>query len=343
MTTESLTTPSYDELVAAAEETGLYKRTLWRYGFLAVLLVCGYGASLYFLTVSDSIPLQALNAIFFGFLTVQWGALGHDLSHKQIFASDRLNAIFGTIAWGLFAGLSQEKWYERHNAHHKHPNRVGDDPDIDIPFCFSERQRSSRTNFLDRLFRSHQHIIFFIVLPAVYPSYLRASFDHIFSRMDMTRVSELLLVAVHFFVIFFILFSSLPVAVAMLFLGIAIATTGIYMGLIFAPNHKGQDILSAEDPFLWTHQITLSRNLGPSRLVTYLFGGLNFQIEHHVFTCVSRFKFRQARDVVKAYCVAHGIPHEEKTVFGSMREIYGALKREASVQSLSQPFSQRVS
>lgn len=322
---------SFEILLQEAKALGLFQRTKIQYALHATLLVLAYGVCLYVLTVSDSLAVQIPNALFFGFITVQWGMLGHDLSHKQVFASDKLNAFFGTVAWGLFSGLSQQKWYERHNSHHKHPNQIGKDPDLDIPFHFSKAQRAFPLGFLERIFLPKQHIIFFMVLPVVYLSYIRASFAHIFHTFGLVRFFELLLIAVHFAAVFYFIFFSLPVLVAVMFTLMYVLTTGLYMGLVFAPNHKGLDILPPESAFVWTNQILLTRNLPPSAMTTFLFGGLNFQIEHHLFPSVSRFKQRNARSFVKTYCATEGLSHIERTWVESMGDIYVALREESSV------------
>jgi hypothetical protein len=59
---------------------------------------------------------------------------------------------------------------------------------------------------------------------------------------------------------------------------------GLYLGCSFAPNHKGMPTLSDADQLdFLRRQVPTSRNVAGSRLVDWGLGGLNYQIEHHLF------------------------------------------------------------
>jgi len=129
-------TPDFKILDARVREAGLYERTYGKYLLCFVLIMAGIFGSLYIMTLSDSLYVQIPNAVLFAFVLVQGAMLGHDLSHSQVFKSNANNLSIGIIIWGLVGGLSERGWYEKHNAHHKHVNHEGMDPDLDIPFIF---------------------------------------------------------------------------------------------------------------------------------------------------------------------------------------------------------------
>ncbi|MEY4102134.1 MAG: hypothetical protein RIR88_268, partial [Actinomycetota bacterium] len=58
------------------------------------------------------------------------------------------------------------------------------------------------------------------------------------------------------------------------------------------------------------------RNIS-GRGTTALMGGLNFQIEHHLFPSMARPHLRRARELVMAHCEAQGIPYTETTLMKS--------------------------
>jgi fatty acid desaturase len=101
------------------------------------------------------------------------------------------------------------------------------------------------------------------------------------------------------------------------------------MAMIFAPNHKGEDMLGSDQAHNWVHQITLTRNIRPSRLVSYIFGGLDRQVEHHLFPTMSRFKYPTAQRIVRQFCNEKNIPYKETTWVESLRQIHHSLKLEA--------------
>jgi Fatty acid desaturase len=77
---------------------------------------------------------------------------------------------------------------------------------------------------------------------------------------------------------------------------------GLYLGSVFAPNHKGMPILSRDDDsdFL-RRQVLTARNVRGGRLTDLLLGGLNYQIEHHLFPSMPRPSLRRAQPLVHAY------------------------------------------
>ena len=75
----------YNALLAEVTARGLFKRTYRHYGLTGGIAIIGMTASLHALSLSDNALFQALNAIVFGFFSVQIGMIGHDLSHGEVF------------------------------------------------------------------------------------------------------------------------------------------------------------------------------------------------------------------------------------------------------------------
>jgi fatty acid desaturase len=96
---------------------------------------------------------------------------------------------------------------------------------------------------------------------------------------------------------------------------------GLYLGCSFAPNHKGMPTLTeAEELDFVRRQVLTSRNVRGSRPVDFLLGGLNYQIEHHLFPNMPRPNLRRAQPLVRAFCDEHGITYSEAGIFGSYAE-----------------------
>jgi fatty acid desaturase len=62
-------------------------------------------------------------------------------------------------------------------------------------------------------------------------------------------------------------------------------------------------------------------------LVDYLFGGLNYQIEHHLFPGMPRPNLRRARSMTIRYCEQAGIPYHEVSPLQSYAEVLRHLRR----------------
>ena len=121
-----------------------------------------------------------------------------------------------------------------------------------------------------------------------------------------------------------ILFVFLPPWQAALFIVVHRALAGFYMGSVFAPNHKGMPVLEpgAKLDYL-RQQVLTARDVLPNSVIDYAYGGLNYQIEHHLFPNMPRNRLKDAREVVKAFCLERGIPYHETGFWQSQREILG--------------------
>jgi fatty acid desaturase len=118
----------------------------------------------------------------------------------------------------------------------------------------------------------------------------------------------------------------------MLFLAVHQAVFGVYLGCTFAPNHKGMPMLAGSDPqpdFL-RRQVLTSRNVRGGRLVEVLLGGLNHQIEHHLFPNMPTPHLRRARPIVKAHCARLGISYTESGLFASYAQTLRHLHQAAA-------------
>jgi fatty acid desaturase len=320
---------SYEELREEVSRAGLYKPAYLSYGIHAVCIVCGFVTVWLILMSTTSTYIQFLNGIFLGICMVQAGMLGHDLSHGQVFQNKNRNRVGALVIFSLLCGLSERGWYEKHNAHHKNVNHAGLDPDLDIPFIFSSEQDVHKTTFTKRWIQPYQNVLFFIMLPFVYPNFVFWSFKNIAHTRDRRSFVEAVCITLHFFILFSIPPLYLPLTTALLFCVASVLTGGIYMSMVFAPNHKGEDVMPHTHIPTWKDQITLTRNLYYSRVGFILFGGLDLQIEHHLFPSMSRYAYPKAQPIVKAYCTKHNIEYYETTWWQSMKEIYFALKKEA--------------
>ena len=84
---------------------------------------------------------------------------------------------------------------------------------------------------------------------------------------------------------------------------------------------KGMPMLAeGEELYFLRRQVLTSRNVRGIRLVDFLLGGLNYQIEHHLFPNMPRPNLRQAQPLVRAFCQEHDLSYSEASMFGSYAE-----------------------
>ncbi|TDN90930.1 acyl-CoA desaturase [Microbacterium sp. BK668] len=311
---------SFTALTEQVRAAGLLRR---RYGYywskLIGLPLAILGLLAVFVWVGDT-WWQLFTAVGLGILFAQVAFLGHDAAHRQIFVSGRANDWASLIIGDLFIGMSYGWWRHKHARHHANPNKEGTDPDIDLPIIAvtPDRARAARSP-LTRWAMSHQGAFFFPILTLEGVSLHASSVRRVLSRDHVERRSwEIALLAIRlggFAALAFVVLSPLTAAV---FLVVELAVFGVYMGSSFAPNHKGMPMVPAslKLDFL-RRQTEMSRNIHGSRLLDVAMGGLNYQIEHHLFPSMPRPHLRRAAVIVRAHCEAHGIRYTSTGLLAS--------------------------
>ena len=97
---------------------------------------------------------------------------------------------------------------------------------------------------------------------------------------------------------------------------------GFYMGAVFAPNHKGMPPADEfSDLDFIRKQVLTTRNVFPNPIYDFLCGGLNYQIEHHLFPTMPRNVLKTARPIVREFCNKNGIKYNETSIFQSQRDV----------------------
>ncbi|MCW2857284.1 MAG: acyl-CoA desaturase, partial [Marmoricola sp.] len=120
----------YTELAQSIREAGLLRRRrVYYWSEIGIAVGSFAGIWVGFALLGHS-WFQLLLAGALGIVVTQFGFLGHDASHRQMFDSASWNAWTARVLAGAFAGLSFAWWRTKHNLHHKGPNRASYDPDI---------------------------------------------------------------------------------------------------------------------------------------------------------------------------------------------------------------------
>jgi fatty acid desaturase len=311
----------YTQLSRQLKQAGLLdRRHGWyaaRIGLNLALLAAGAAA---FAILGES-WWQLLTAAYLAVVFTQLAFVGHDAGHRQIFRSRRANDLVGLVHANLLTGISFGWWVPKHNAHHTNPNHEDLDPDIGITaLAFTADQASSRHGLV-RLLARYQAWLFFPLL------LLEAAHLHLASLRSVLRGSgrattlEGLLLAAHVAGYVTALAVVLSPAQVVAFLVVQQGLFGLYLGCAFAPNHKGMPTLTDADQLdFLRRQVLTSRNVAGSRPVDFVLGGLNYQIEHHLFPTMPRPNLRRAQPLIRTFCQQHGLPYTEASLFGSYAE-----------------------
>ena len=265
-----------------------------------------------------------------GILSAQFGFIAHESAHRQIFRNNKANDWLGLVLANLFAGLSYGFWLRKHNKHHQKPNYIGEDPDIAIRvLSFTVESRDEKKG-IERWFSNRQGYLFPFLLLFTGFDLLLDSFSGL-RRKDRKigiRLLEFGLMAVR---------QTLPyVAMGLMFGWLwAIAlwvfmmmVFGFFMGAAFAPNHKGMPLIEKDAKIdFFQRQVLTSRNIRGSWLKDNLMGGLNYQVEHHLFPSMARPHLAKAHKIVVEYCAEKGVPLVEMNLLSSYMVIMKYLNK----------------
>lgn len=260
-------------------------------------------------------------------LTTRTAFLGHDAGHRQIARTARGNRVLGLLLGNLLLGMGHGWWSDKHNRHHANPNHVGKDPDVGEGILAWTQEQAGRQRGVLRWVARHQAALFFPLLTLEGLNLKVGSLLFLRERSRRDRLVEGGLLLVHAVGYLGLAFALLPPAQAVVLMAVQHALFGVHLGAVFAPNHKGMAMPAPGEK--WDHlrrQVLTSRNVRGGVVVDWLMGGLNYQIEHHLFPGVPRCGLRRLRPLVREHCAAVGVPYAETGLVASYRLALGHMR-----------------
>ena len=320
----------YTELREEVLKNGLLNRSYGHYAIQITAIYTGFITSLVAIYFTQNPLLFLLLSFAFAFFSVQIAGLVHDSGHRAIFASPKFNDLAGHF-FASTVGSAYGNWKISHDRHHANPNQDGFDPDVEVPFSFTQ-ERFKNSKGLAKLVARYQAY-------AYYPLGTLTSLSVRFKKMTYFRENwgpkvygQVILFTIFAFIHFSFPLVLFGITKGLLFLIIVTLIEGFYLFNIFAPNHKGMPEVGKDVQFsFFEHQIITARNIKGSSLIDYLYLGLNYQIEHHLFPNMPRNNLRKIVPFVKQFCKKHGIEYTETNAFESNVIIFNEM-REISKQ-----------
>ena len=321
----------YAELLRAVQAAGLMTRRRRWYAIRLAAAAAALAAVVMAVAVVGDSWWALLPAAVLAVVLTQVAFLGHDCCHRQVFTSHAVNEWTSRVLSSLVGGLSYGWWMSKHTRHHSGPNQEGRDPDI-APgvVAFTPAVAAAKRGFAARAVRTQGWWFFPLLL-------LEGLNLHVASVRDVLgrhrpalahRWVDVTFLAIRLLGYPVLLLMVLSPGKAAGFLGVQLAVFGLLLGGAFAPNHTGMPIVPANTRVDFLHrQVVMSRNISGGVVVDFLMGGLNRQIEHHLFPSMPRPHLRLAQPYVRAHCHRHGITYTEATLPGAYRQIVVYLNR----------------
>lgn len=319
---------NFNEVLSQVKDAGLLKKQpsfyLIRLGVIS-LIAGGLWTGAAFVGIAAQnhgawILMGFLAAGLLGIMSAQYGFIAHEAAHRQVFQSNKANDWLGLVLANLFAGLSYGFWMKKHNKHHKVPNQIDADPDIAIRILsFTPESRNAKKG-IERWMSERQGYLFPFLLFLTGFDLLLDSFAGLVrnDKALKTRLLEFGLMVVRQaapYVAMGFIFGWLWAIALWVF---QMMIFGFFMGAAFAPNHKGMPLVPKDAKLdFFSRQVLTSRNIRGSWLKDNLMGGLNYQVEHHLFPSMARPNLRKAHAIVGEYCRQNDIPLIEMNLISS--------------------------
>jgi fatty acid desaturase len=311
-------------LALAIRGAGLLERRSGRYSVRIGLTVAALAAGWWALVVlANSWAILGV-AVFLGIVFVQLGFIGHDAGHQQCFKSRRANRLLGLAVGNTLIGLSYGWWVPKHNAHHAHPNEVGSDPDIGDAVL-----KVSSARF-GRFLQWHQAGLFFPLMLLRTVGLHVSGVQMLVRKRDRSAALEGSLLALHAAIYLSLVLLVLSPLKAVAFIVVQQAVFSVYLGCSFAPNHKGMPVIEDSSGMSFVRrQVLTSRNIVGGPFTDLLLGGLNYQIEHHLFPTMPRSNLARAQAIIRPYCRDSDLGYAEESLIGSFAQILRWLDTES--------------
>ncbi|NOR56391.1 MAG: hypothetical protein GQ531_09305 [Sulfurovum sp.] len=308
----------FDELKSQVKEAGLLERVPLRGTFEMIAIIVSV------VTALATAPLwhPVLLALFLTLLFTRSVFVSHDILHRQYFKSKSLSMKLSYPFSALILSNSSSWWDYKHNVnHHTYCNIVEKDEDIRaLDGAFTPNKGNSP--FL----KKYKHVVFWGAMFFMFPAFIAQSYSFVIKRKLW---GEFALMLLHWPLIWGTLYTQIGGADTLIVALVMNFVLSPWLAFGFITNHLGCETFTEEQAkdFSWMElQMRGSRSLKGGFLVHWFYGGLNTQIEHHLFPKAPRFNLLKVQKMTKDFAKKHNIPYFESTPAQAYVQINDAIK-----------------
>ncbi|KAK9143891.1 hypothetical protein Syun_013291 [Stephania yunnanensis] len=333
----------YRKLVSEITKLGLFERI--GFGFFLSLLTISVLLLIIVLGVlwSTSVWVHMICGGFMGIVWTQSGWLGHDSGHYKIIKNRRMNRFMQVLTGNCLSGVSIAWWKRNHNAHHIACNSLEFDPDVQhMPvFAVSSRLFNSLTSYyyeremkfgsFTRFLVSYQHLTFYPVMCLARINLFAQSVLLLVSKRKVPYRAQELFGLLVFWTWYPLVVSCLPNwGERVMFVVLSFAITGI-QHVQFCLNHFSSTVYVGQpNGCNWFEKQTEGTlDITCASWMDWFHGGLQFQIEHHLFPRLPRCHLRKISPLVKSLCKKHGLPYTSVSFWEANVLTFGTLRTAA--------------
>ncbi len=315
----------YAELRAAVQKAGLLNRSYTYYAVLISIIVIGFFASGYFVVTKENIGWVIFWGVIFSFFSVQLAGLMHDAGHRSICKTTRMNDLIGFITAGMVA-MGYSSWKVKHNMHHAHTNEEDEDPDVEMPILSFTKEQHARRRGLQKFLSRYQAFLYYPIGSLLNISVRVTSMKYFIKEFKARYIWEMAWLVIGVTIMFVVPFFIFSIAKATTLFLVINFTVGFYLLNVFAPNHKGMPVIAKGKKFSFLEQqVMTSRNIMGNMITDFVYMGLNYQIEHHLFPDCPRNKLKRLSPYIKKVCNELNLEYTEVGVIETNKIIVSEL------------------
>ncbi len=249
--------------------------------------------------------------------------VSHDILHLQYFKSRKISMRLSYPFSAFILCNSPSWWIWKHNInHHNWCNVPEKDEDIlALDGAFTPDNRGDKP-----FIKKYKYVIFWGAIFFMYPAFIIKSFHYV---LQWKKYGELALMLLHWVVIWGSIFYFLPFASAITVFITLYLVLSVWLSLGFMTNHLGCEVFDLEESekLSWMElQMRTSRSLKGGLFIHWFYGGLNTQIEHHLFPKAPRFNLLKVQKLTREFAKKHKIKYFETTPIEAYIQINRTLK-----------------
>jgi len=303
----------YSKLLFKLEQT----TTLFKADYFFDAIQMLHTVAFFFLATWYGTTYPLFAAFCLGFGTLVGGWVGHQADHQRDNAMRWINGYYSTLC----NGLSTSWWSNKHNLHHLSTNEMDHDGDINLaPFIYLWTPKKNEDNWN----RGIQHVYFSALYSILQ---IKWQYDSILWAVAHKKYQELACLAIHW-----IWYACLPWKVWV----VGTLITGTISAWVVTASHQAEEKLEGKKGLepegvkskylmhdYFKHQVVTTRNIDlNSWFLNYICGGMQYQIEHHIFPRIPLYKLSTIKPIVKEYCAEHGIEYREESLWDISKRNY---------------------
>ncbi len=317
----------FDELKDEVKEAGLLERVPVR-GSIEMIATILSMVIVYIIVVNwNTLGAPSWMPVALGlFMTIIFTRavfISHDVLHTQYFKSKKLSFKLSYPFSALILSNSSSWWDFKHNVnHHTWCNVPEKDEDIlAMDGAFTPKNKGN-----SQLMRAWKYVIFWGALFFMYPAFIAQSYNFAIKRK---KFGEMFMMLLHWPVVWGPVFYFLPFSDAIVvFLTLYFILSG-WLAFGFITNHLGCEVFDKDESeaLSWMElQMRTSRSLSGGAFIHWFYGGLNTQIEHHLFPKAPRFNLLKIQNYTRDFAKKNDIAYFETTPIEAYVQINDTLK-----------------